>query len=266
MMNNFDYHKPTTVDEAVKLLGQGETALLAGGMTLLPTIKQRLAAPSALIDLSAMADLKGVREHDKKGVVIGATVTHADVASAALVQDKIPALAKLAGGIGDVQVRHRGTIGGSLANNDPAADYPAALLALAGSVHTNKRTIEADDYFQGLFATALAADEIICHLHFPVPTAAAYVKFSQPASLYALVGVFVAQTADGVRVAVTGAGNDGVFRATALEERLNKDCSVAALDGVSVPSEELIGDMHGSAEYRAALVVALGKRAVAALK
>lgn len=261
MMKSFDYHKPTNIDEAEKMLSGGGQ-LLAGGMTLLPTMKQRLAAPSSLVDLSAVEELHGIRRHDKRGVVIGAMTTHAQVAASDIVREDIPALAALAGGIGDVQVRHRGTIGGSLANNDPAADYPAALLALDGSVHTNKRELSAAEFFAGLFTTTLEEDEIIRHLHFTKPEHAAYVKFRQPASLYALVGVFVAKTADGVRVAVTGAGGDGVFRAKALEKRLNDDYSASALEGVKVPADTLLGDIHGSAEYRASLITTLAKRAL----
>lgn len=259
-MNQFDYHKPAAVSEAAALLAGTGAKLLAGGMTLLPTIKQQLAVPSALIDLSGVADLSGIAAGDE--IVIGAMTTHAAVAANAAVKEKIPALAALAGGIGDAQVRHRGTIGGSLANNDPAADYPAAVLALGATVRTNKRDIGADDYFQGLFTTALDDDEIIQSVSFPAPAFAAYVKFRQQASLYALVGVFVAKTANGVRVVVTGAGDDGVFRVGVLEDALNKDFSAAALDGANVPADGLLSDLHGSAEYRASLIGTLAKRAV----
>lgn len=261
-MNDFQYHKPASADEAAKLLAGGASAL-AGGMTLLPTIKQGLAAPEALADLSGVADLGGIRTDKKRGLVIGAMTTHAEVAASSVVRETIPALAKLAGGIGDPQVRHRGTIGGSLANNDPAADYPAGLLGLGGSVHTNKRgEISADDFFTGLFSTALEEDEIILHLHFDVPERAAYIKFAQPASRYALVGVFVAKTKNGARVAITGAGANGVFRAKELEEKLDRDFSAAALDGMKMDAKDLLSDIHGSAEYRAALIPALAKRAL----
>ncbi len=261
-MNNFDYHKPSSVEEAAKLLASGGTAL-AGGMTMLPTIKQGLASPSALVDLSAVAELCDIFEHDNKGLVIGAMTTHNEVANSDLVRAKIPALAALAAGIGDPQVRHRGTIGGSLANNDPAADYPAALLGLGGSVHTNKREIAADDFFVGMFDTALEEDEVIVHIHFSLPPQAGYAKFPQPASRYALTGVFAAKTAQGARVAVTGAGADGVFRANDLEAALAKDFSAAALDNVAVAADNLLSDVHGSAAYRAHLINVLAKRAVA---
>jgi carbon-monoxide dehydrogenase medium subunit len=245
----------------VHLLTDGAKAL-AGGMTLLPTIKQGLAAPDALVDLSTIEALVGIREHHDKGVVIGAMTTHATVSSSDLVREKIPSLASLASGIGDAQVRHRGTIGGSLANNDPAADYPAALLGLGGSVHTNKRTIAADDFFDGLFSTALEDDEVIAHVHLPIPQYAVYVKFPQPASRYALVGVFIAQINGGVRVAVTGAGSDGVFRAQSLETALNQNFSAAALSGVQENAAELMSDLHGSAAYRAHLITILAQRAL----
>ncbi|MGI9297397.1 MAG: FAD binding domain-containing protein [Gammaproteobacteria bacterium] len=260
-MNDFQYHKPASADEAARLLGGGAKAL-AGGMTLLPTIRHGLAAPDALADLSAAPELRGVRTDDKLGVVVGAMTTHAEVANSPVVREAIPALAKLAGGIGDPQVRNRGTVGGSLANNDPAADYPAGLLGLGGGVRTNKREISADEFFTGLFSTALEDDEIILQLHFDIPEKAAYIKFPQPASRYALVGVFVAKTGNGARVAVTGAGADGVFRAKNLEDALNRDFSAAALDGMQIDSADLLSDLHGSAEYRAALVPVLAKRAL----
>ena len=261
-MNPFNYHKPTDVSEAVTLLAQADATVLAGGMTLLPTIKQQLATPSALVDLSGIESLSGISA-DGDNIVIGAMVTHAEVAASAMVREKIPVLAALAGGIGDAQVRHRGTIGGSLANNDPAADYPAAALALGATVFTNKRKIAANEYFQGLFTTVLEDGEIIQSVSFPIPSVAAYLKFRQQASLYALVGVFVAKQGDGVRVAVTGAGADGVFRAGTLEEVLNNNFSAAALDGVDVSADALMSDIHGSADYRASLIVTLAKRAIA---
>ena len=263
-MKSFDYHKPSSVSEAAKLLSQDDAIALAGGMTLLPTMKQRLNSPRAVVDLAGIEELRGIRIHDTKGLVIGAMTTHSEVAASDLVCKQIPALAQLAGNIGDAQVRNRGTAGGSLANNDPAADYPAAFLALGGSVHTNKREINADDFFAGLFSTTLEAGEVILHLHLPIPQKAAYQKFPQPASLYALVGVFVAQTANGVRVAYTGAGNDGVFRAPPLEEALTKNFSPDAV--LQVPDTEvqnLMSDIHGSAAYRASLMHTLARRAVA---
>ena len=261
-MSNFDYQKPASVAEATTLLSSGATAL-AGGMTLLPTIKQGLASPATLVDLAGIEDLRGIREDAVKGIVIGAMTTHAEVADSDLIQSKLPAVSALARMIGDPQVRHRGTIGGSLANNDPAADYPSALLGLNGSVHTSKREISADEFFTGLFSTALEEDEVILHLHLPLPESAAYAKFPQPASRYALVGVFVAKTSDGSRVAVTGAGSDGVFRSKALEEALSGSFNAAAIDGVTVSADNLISDIHGSAAYRANLVSVMAKRALA---
>lgn len=265
-MNAFDYHRPTTLAEAEKLVAAGGK-LLAGGMTLLPSIKQGLAAPSALVDLSQVAELGGERIRlEGNTLIIGALTPHADVARCGYVQKAIPALAALAGGIGDTQVRHCGTIGGSLANHDPAADYPAALLGLGGSVRTNKRMIDADAFFTGLFDTALAEDELLLEVQFPLPEAAAYIKFAQPASRYALVGVFVARAGGQVRAAVTGAGGDGVFRARNLEACLSDHCAPAALDGHSIAADNLLSDLHGSAEYRASLVMTLAKRAVAQLR
>jgi carbon-monoxide dehydrogenase medium subunit len=226
-------------------------------------MKQRLASPSALVDLGAIAELVGVsREGDS--LRIGAMTRHADVASNAIVKAAIPALALLAGGIGDAHVRNRGAIGGSIANNDPAADYPAAALALGATIVTNLRSIAAADFFTGLFETALGAGELITHVVFPIPQKAAYMKFPNPASRYALVGVFVAKTADGVRVAVTGAGTDGVFRATAMEAALNASFSALALDGVNVAASGLNSDIHADADYRAHLIGVMAKRAVAA--
>ena len=261
-MKTFDYHKPSSVDEASKLLAQGDAMALAGGMTIIPTMKQRLNSPRAVVDLSAIGELRVIEMHKTKGLVIGAMATHAEVAAHDLVREKIPALAKLANGIGDAQVRNRGTCGGSIANNDPAADYPAALLALGGDVHTNKREIKADDYFQGMFTTALeeGKGEVIRHLHLHVPETAAYKKFAQPASLYALAGVFVAKTQDGVRVAVTGAGSDGVFRIKEFEDALTKKFSPESVPAAS--PKGLLSDLHGSPEYRASLITTLTKRAV----
>jgi carbon-monoxide dehydrogenase medium subunit len=232
-------------------------------MTLLPTMKQRLASPSALIDLKHVGELVGIsREGDN--IVIGAMTRHVDVATSAVVQAAIPALASLAAGIGDPAVRNRGTIGGSIANNDPAADYPAGALALGATIVTNQREIAADDYFQGLFDTALEAGEIITHVRFPIPEKAAYMKFPNPASRYAIVGVFVAKTASGVRVAVTGAGANGVFRIPAMEAALTANFAPSAILGIKVDPSELSGDMHADAEYRAHLIGVFAKRAVIA--
>lgn len=262
-MYDFAYHKPASVADAVKLLGaDGEAKPLAGGQTLIPTLKQRLARPSAVIDLGAIKDLAGISVAGGK-VTIGAMTRHADVAASADVKKAIPALAALAGGIGDPAVRHRGTIGGSIANNDPAADYPAACLALGATIKTNKREIAADDFFRGMFETALDAGELIVSVSFPVAEKAAYMKFDQPASRYALVGVFVAKTAGGARVAVTGAASS-VFRWKEAEAALSKSFAASALDGVKASADGLNSDIHGSAEYRAHLIGVMAKRAVAA--
>jgi carbon-monoxide dehydrogenase medium subunit len=262
-MYAFTYYHPTSVAGALADLAHEDAKLLAGGQTLLPTMKQRLAAPAAIVDLRKIAELVGV-SRDGDSLEIGAMTRHADVADSAVVKAAIPALAALAGHIGDAAVRNRGTIGGSLANNDPAADYPAAALALGATFVTNKRRIAADHYFKGLYETALESNEIITHVRFPVPQKAAYVKFPNPASRYALVGVFVAKTAGGVRVAVTGAGASGVFRVKAFEDALNAHFSAAALDGRSVPAAGLNADMHADADYRAHLIGVLARRAVAA--
>jgi len=252
------------VRQAANLLAKNEDAkLVAGGHTLIPVMKQRLASPPHLVDLSHIEGLDGI-EIKGRSLVIGATAKHADVANSATVQEAIPALAYLAGLIGDPAVRHKGTIGGSLANNDPTADYPAACLALGATVVTNKRKLKADEFFQGLFTTALESDEIITKVMFPIPKKAGYVKFRNQASRYALVGVFVAKRPSDVRVAVTGAGADGVYRVTAFEEALKKRFSPKVLDGLSVPPEGLNSDLHGSAEYRAHLIPVLARRAVEA--
>ena len=262
-MYDFQYFRPSSLDEAAKILASGEEVqLLAGGMTLIPTMKQRLAAPSALIDLGGIADLKGVRE-DGGNVVIGATTPHNAVAADSTVRARIPALAALAEEIGDPQVRNRGTIGGSIANADPAADYPAALVGLGATVKTSKREIGADDFFLGLFETALEDGEIVTQVAFPVPEKAGYAKFHNPASRYAIVGVFVSQGGGGVRVAVTGAA-PSVFRVKEMEDALSSNFSASAIDGISVPADGLNGDLHASAEYRAHLVGVMAKRAVAA--
>ncbi len=259
-MYAFTFERPTTQADALKLAKAGGK-LLAGGQTLLASMKLRLAAPEQLVDLGAVTELAGVRK-DGDALVIGAMTRHADVAGNADVRATIPALAALADGIGDKQVRAMGTLGGSVANNDPAADYPAALLALSATVVTDRREIAADDFFQGLFATALEEDELITAVRFPQPQRAAYVKFRQPASLFALIGVFVAQTAGGVRVAVTGGGN-GVFRQKAMEAALDKSFTPDAAVAVTTDPAELNGDLHGSAAYRAHLVGVMAQRAVA---
>jgi aerobic carbon-monoxide dehydrogenase medium subunit len=262
-MYAFEYHRPQSLSAAVVELAKPDAKALAGGMTLLPTMKQRLASPAALIDLKNVSELTGIsREGDH--LLIGAMARHADVAATSAVQAAIPALAKLAGGIGDLHVRNMGTIGGSLANNDPSADYPAAALALDATIVTDKRRIPAQDFFTGLFETALETGELITQVSFPIPQKAAYMKFANPASRYALVGVFVAKTADGVRVAVTGAGSNGVFRVSAFEAALNANFSPAALDGVSVPASGLNSDLHADADYRAHLIGVMARRAVAA--
>ncbi|MBY6199947.1 FAD binding domain-containing protein [Maritalea mobilis] len=261
-MYNFEFSKPGTIDEAVAALGADEAQALGGGQTLLPTMKQRLAAPEVLVSLTGIDQMKGICLSDAGEVCIGGATTHATVAAEAAAH--YPALAALAGRIGDPAVRNRGTIGGSLANNDPSACYPAAALGSGATIITNTREIAADDYFQGMFATALDEGEIITEVRFPVPEAANYQKFVQPASRFALVGVFVAKYADGVRVAVTGASSDGVFRWTEAEEVLNGSFTKDAIDALSPPSGDMIADLHGSAEYRAHLVKVMTGRAVAA--
>lgn len=260
-MQAFAYHTPASVADAAKAAG-GEAKYIAGGQSLLGSMKLGLAAPSDLIDLGGIAELKGITVAQGT-VTIGAMTTHATVAASAEVRAAIPALADLAGQIGDRQVRSRGTIGGSLANNDPAACYPAAVLGLGATVHTNRRSIPADAFFKGLYETALEEGEIIASVSFPVPAKAAWQKFKQPASRFSIVGVFVSQGPQGVRVAVTGAGA-GVFRATALEQALAGSWSAAAVQGLSVSADDLNSDLHGSAAYRAALIPVLAARAVAA--
>ena len=262
-MYAFEYHRPQSLSAAVADLAKPDAKALAGGMTLLPTMKQRLASPAALIDLKNVAELAGITRAGND-LLIGAMTPTCRRRAERVVQAAIPALAKLAGGIGDPHVRNIGTIGGSLANNDPSADYPAAALALGATIVTNKRRIPAQDYFTGLFETALEAGELITQVSFPIPQKAAYMKFANPASRYALVGVFVAKTAGGVRVAVTGAGSNGVFRANAFEAALNANFSPAALDGVSVPASGLNSDLHADADYRAHLIGVMARRAVAA--
>lgn len=259
-MYAFTYERPATQAEALKL-AQAGGKLIAGGQTLLASMKLRLAAPEQLVDLGGIQELSGIRK-EGNALVIGAMTRHCDVAESAVVQGAIPALARLASGIGDKQVRARGTIGGSVANDDPAADYPAALLALGATVHTHARSIAADDFFQGLFTTALDEGEIITSVSFPIPKKAAYMKFPQPASLFALIGVFVAQTDGGARVAVTGGGS-GVFRHGAMEQALSASFTPEATAAVTTDAGELSSDLHGSAKYRAHLVGVMTQRAVA---
>jgi carbon-monoxide dehydrogenase medium subunit len=260
-MYSFDFVRPASVADAVAALGQEEAQPLGGGQTLIPTLKQRLAAPSVLVSLAGIAEMQGVCAAD--GVLtVGGSTTHATVATEAA--QTFPALAALAGNIGDPAVRNRGTIGGSLANNDPSACYPAAALGSGATIVTNTREIAADDYFQGMFATALEEGEIITAVKFPIPEKAAYAKFEQPASRFALTAVFVSQGADGVRVAVTGASEGGVFRWAEAEAALASNFAPEAIDGLSVPADGMISDLHGTGAYRAHLVGVMTKRAVKA--
>ena len=264
-MQAFAYSTPTSVADAARAAAQEDSKYMAGGQTLLQSMKLGLIAPSAVIDLSSLAELKGICR-DGNAIVIGAGTTHAEVAASKDVQAAIPALADLASHIGDRQVRNRGTLGGSLANNDPAACYPAAVLGLGATVHTNQRKIAADDFFVGVYTTALNESEVITAVSFPIPEKAGWQKFKQPASRFSLVGVFVAKGAASsggeVRVAVTGAGASGVFRASGLEAKLAADFSAAALAGATVSADALNSDLHGSAEYRAALIPVLAGRAI----
>ncbi len=261
-MQAFAYQTPSSVADAARAAAGDDVKLVAGGQSLLASMKLGLAAPSALIDLGALADLRGITVANG-AVTIGAMTTHATVAASAEVQKAIPALADLAGRIGDRQVRNRGTIGGSLANNDPAACYPAAVLGLGATVHTDRRSIAADAFFVGLYETALQPGEVITSVSFPIPAKAAWQKFKQPASRFSIVGVFVSQGPQGTRVAVTGAGAC-VFRASDVEAALAGNWSAAAAAAVSVSADGLNSDLHGSAEYRAALIPVLASRAVAA--
>ncbi|HEU5019751.1 MAG TPA: xanthine dehydrogenase family protein subunit M [Pseudolabrys sp.] len=262
-MYDFTFHRPTTVRQAAGLLSRNPDAkLLAGGHSLLPVMKQRLASPSALVDLSLIEGLDTI-ELKGRSIVIGAMARHADVAKSPVVREALPALASVPGSVGDPQVRNRGTIGGSIANNDPNADYPAALLGLGATVITNKRRIAADDFFTGMFSTALEEGEIITKVSFPIAKKAAYEKFKHPASGFALVGVFVSKRGADIRVAVTGAGADGVFRVPSFEEALKKRFAAKSLEGMSIPATGMNADIHASAEYRAHLVGVLARRAVA---
>ena len=259
------YHRASSIDDAVAQFAKGtESKFLSGGQTLLPVMKQRLAAPSDVIDVAKIKDMIGI---DVSGdtVTIKAATTHYDVAQSDAVQKAIPALANLASMIGDPAVRYRGTIGGSLANNDPAADYPAAVLALGATIKTNKRSIAADDFFKGLFTTALEDGEIITQVAFPIPAKAGYAKFPNPASRFALTGVFVAKTKSGdVRVTTTGASQSGVMRVGPIEQALKANWAASALDSVTIAASGLLADIHGSADYRANLVKVMGQRAVTA--
>jgi len=259
-MYAFDFERPATIADAVKALADEDAQVLAGGQTLIPSLKQRLAMPSKLVSLSGLAELRGICSDDEGRLCIGAATPHAEVAA----QDGYKALARLAANIGDPAVRNRGTIGGSLANNDPSACYPAAVLASNATIVTNNREIAADDFFRGLFDTALEQGEIITEIRFPRPEKAAYVKFEQPASRFALVGVFVARFPDGVRVAVTGASEEGVFRWSEAEAALDGDFSAGALEGVTLDGSGMIEDVHGSGAYRAHLTGVLTRRAVEA--
>ena len=261
-MYSVNYHRATSVAEAAKLAKEGDAKYLSGGMTLIPAMKTRLAAPSDLIDLSHIPALGGISVSGKE-VTIGGAATHFDVSRNEKLRKVCPALTDLASHIGDPQVRHRGTIGGSIANNDPAADYPAALLALDATIVTNKREIPASKFFKGLFETSLKDGEIVTAVKFTAPAQAGYEKFRNPASRYAIVGVFVAKTKDGVKVAVTGAGDEGVFRSKEIEAALAKSFAPSALEGVAVSAANLMGDLHASPEYRANLITVMAKRAVA---
>jgi aerobic carbon-monoxide dehydrogenase medium subunit len=262
-MNSFEFHRPETVPAARALLSSSaETRPIAGGMTLLPTIKQRLASPAALVDLSKIPQLFGV-VLDGGVLTIGAMTRHVDVAESELIRACVPVLANLAAGIGDPAVRNRGTIGGSVANNDPSADYPAAVLALDATIVTDRRDIAADAFFVGMFETALEPDEVIVALRFPVPSAGGYAKFKSPASRYATVGVCVAKTAGKVRVAVTGAG-PGVFRVPGMEAALGASFEPAAIASIKISEQGLNSDIHADAQFRAHLVTVMAKKAVAA--
>ena len=262
-MHDFNYHKTSNIEEAVNVhMGAEDGTYMAGGQTLLPTLKQRLAAPTDIIDIAGVTELNTITVSDD--VSLGSMATHASVANSSEVSSAIPALATLAAGIGDPQVRNRGTIGGSVANNDPAADYPAACLALNATITTNRRKIVADDFFTGMFETALEENELITSVSFPKPDKAAYMKFPNPASRYAIVGVFVALFGTDVRVAVTGAGDNGVFRPTEIENALSSSFTASALDDTTISPDDLLSDIHAQSDYRASLIITMAKRAVAA--
>lgn len=261
-MYQFDYHHPDNLDQAQQLASAEDAKPLAGGMTLIPTLKQRLASYASLVDLSSIPDLRGISE-ENGSIRIGAMTTHSEVHRSDIVQNRIPALSHLAGAIGDVQVRNRGTLGGSIANADPAADYPAAVVGLGATVHTTARDIAADDFFTSLFETALEEGEIITAVSFPIPERAGYAKFANPASRYAIVGVMVASTGSAIRVAVTGAAGS-VFRIAEMEQALANDFSADAVRNIAVSSAEFNSDLHASAEYRKHLVSVMAARAVEA--
>ncbi|WP_109314323.1 FAD binding domain-containing protein [Pseudovibrio ascidiaceicola] len=259
------YHRASTVSDAAAMLKNADDGkLLSGGQTLIPTMKQRLAAPSDLIDLRHIGEISGIVKQADGSIRIGAATCHADVAASEDIKAVLPGLADLAGTIGDPHVRHMGTIGGSVANNDPAADYPAALLALGATIETNKRELSAQDFFTGMFETALDEDEIVTAVVFPAASNTAYAKFPNPASRYAMAGVFVAKTGAGARVAVTGAGQDGVFRMPDMEKALDGNWSADAVAGMAPSADNMLSDLHGTAAYRANLVTVMAKRAVAA--
>jgi carbon-monoxide dehydrogenase medium subunit len=262
-MYDFEYHKPASIADAVKILSADpEARPISGGMTLLPALKLRLNKPTAVVDLSGIAELRGVTQNGNT-IVIGALTKHHEIATSPLVKGAMPALAEMAHTIGDTQVRNRGTMGGSVANNDPSADYPAALLAMGATIKTDRRTIAADEFFQGMFTTALEAGELVTAIHIPIPQKAGYAKMKNPASRYSMAGVFVAKTASGVRVAVNGAGANGVFRVPEMEAALTADWSADAVASIKLDAGGMNGDIHGSAEYRAHLVTVMAKRAVA---
>lgn len=261
-MYDFEYHKPSSVADAVKLLAADPDArAISGGMTLLPALKLRLNKPTSVVDLSGIGELRGVKREGNT-LVIGALTKHYEIATSAVVKAAIPALAAMASTIGDTQVRNRGTMGGSVANNDPSADYPAALMALGATIETDRRKISADDFFVGMFTTALEVGELVTAIHIPVPEKAGYAKMKNPASRYSMAGVFVAKGSAGVRVAVNGAGNNGVFRQAEMEKALAASWSADAVAGVKVDPANMNGDIHGSVEYRAHLVTVMAKRAV----
>ncbi|MGB7286066.1 MAG: xanthine dehydrogenase family protein subunit M [Salaquimonas sp.] len=264
-MYSTNYHRASSTDEAVSLLGKsGNAKYISGGQTLIPTMKQRLSDASDLIDLRHIDAMKGITV-DGNQITIGAGTTHAEVASSKELRAACPAICNLAGHIGDPAVRHMGTIGGSIANNDPAADYPSAMMALNAQIMTTKRTIDTDDFFVGMFETALEEDEIITAVTFPAPSKAAYMKYPNPASRYAMAGVFVAKLKNGMaRVGVTGAGSDGVFRHTDMEEKLSANWSADAIADCSVDAGNMLSDIHGDSAYRANLVKVMAKRAVSA--
>ncbi len=262
-MYAFEIERPSTVDQAVKALSADEAQPLGGGQTLIPTLKQRLAMPSVLVSLTGIPALRGICRDDAGRMCIGAGTTHSEVAAGA---GDFASLASMAGRIGDPAVRNRGTLGGSLANNDPSACYPAAALGSGATIVTDRREIDADDFFQGMFDTALDEGEIVTEVKFPVPEVSAYAKFEQPASRFALVGAFVAKFPDGVRVAITGASESGVFRWNEAEAALSRDFGASALEGLTVASDGMIGDLHGTPEYRAHLVKVMTRRAVDAAR